>query len=107
MLRLKRICSLDSVFIERAEEMAKNFLRRGYSKRCVSKALERVKLLSRPDTLKYKVKPKSHRVPFVITHNPMNHPLRQILRQKHDTLNRSERMHLAMPLVLVVGKKKL
>ena len=105
MLRIRRICSKDEDFKRHTQAMSEQFKQRGYSARCVSNAIERVSSLPRASTLEYKEKVESNRVPFVITHNPRNPPLRQILKDKHPTLHLSEKMRLAMPLPPVIGER--
>ena len=63
----------------RCEEFSKYFLERGYKKSIIERAVKRASLQPRADTLIYTNKDTGNRVPFVITHNPRNPPLRQIL----------------------------
>ena len=56
--------------------MSTQFKARGYSDTCITKAADRNRRQQRTAALKYKPKSNTYRVPFVITHNPMNPPLR-------------------------------
>ena len=85
MLRLRRLCSKEEVFLSRSHELSKHFLNRGYKKPIIKKAIERASKICRPETLQYTKRNKHDRIPFVITHNPRNAPLRQILKDKHNT----------------------
>ena len=105
MLRLSRLCSDNVDFEKRVVEMGKNFTSRGYSKISIDKAACRARSQNRTAALKYKTKSKNDRVPFVITHNPMNPPLRNILRDQQDALHRSDTMKAAMPHVPLVGER--
>ena len=105
MLRARRICSKAENLEQRLGEMKQAILGRGYHPDTISRAAERVKAMPRASTLQYKKKEKSTRVPFIITHNPANPPLRQWLHEQQDILHRSERMKGAVPEVPVVGER--
>ena len=81
MLRLRRICSRDEDFRLRSSELSKYLLDRGYKKSIIDQAFQRASLKPRSDTLTYTNKSKHSRVPFIITHNPRNPPLRKILSE--------------------------
>ena len=105
MLRLRRLCSSEEVFEKRIFDMTKQFKARGYSHACIAKAADRARRQQRAAALKYQPKSNNTRVPFVITHNPMNPPLRQILREEQGTLHKSEVMQDAMPKIPIVGER--
>ena len=105
MLRLRRLCSNEEVFEKRIDEMSNQFKARGYSHTCITKAADRARRQQRTAALRYKPKSNTNRVPFIITHNPMNPPLRQILQKEHSTLHKSETMKLAMPQVPIIGER--
>ena len=105
MLRLRRLCSKEEDFEKRVEEMTKHFAARGYSHACLARAADRARRQQRTEALKYRPKTASTRVPFVITHNPRNPPLRHILRDEHPTIHKSSTMRLAMPEVPIVGER--
>ena len=105
MLRLRRLCSSEEVFEKRICDMTKQFKARGYSHACIAKAADRARRQQRAAALEYQPKTNTTRVPFVITHNPMNPPLRHILREEHVTLHKSEVMKAAMPEPPIVGER--
>ena len=76
-IRLKRLCSDPDVFEHRCNEMQSNFIRRGYDEALVREARQKVSLIPRSQTLQYKEKTNSERVPFVVNYHPSNPPLRQ------------------------------
>ena len=103
MLRLRRICSRDEDFRLRCDELSRYFLNRGYKKSVITKAVERVSLIPRAASLVYSKKNNNDRVPFIITHNPRNPPLRKILSEQHGVLLDDKRMSAAVPNIPVVG----
>ena len=105
MLRLRRICSRDEDFRLRCEELSKYFLNRGYKKSVITKAVERVSLIPRAASLVYSKKNNNDRVPFIITHNPRNPPLRKILSEQHGVLLGDKRMNAAVPNIPLVGER--
>ena len=80
-------------------------MERGYKKSVIEDAIKRAGHKCRTETLKYTHKIKNDRVPFVITHNPRNPPLRKILTDKHNVLLKDQRMAEAVPNVPVVGER--
>jgi hypothetical protein len=79
---------------------------RGHKLSVIRKARLRVSSLSRSQCLQYSTKAKQERVPFVVTHNPANPPLRDWLAELHSNMqSTSERMKRAVPLPPVVGER--
>ena len=105
MLRLRRICSRDEDFRLRCGEFLKYFLERGFKKSVIDQAIDRANLIPRSVALTYSKRINKDRVPFIITHNPRNPPLRQILSQQHTDMIRDGRMNAAVPHVPVVGER--
>ena len=105
MLRLRRICSKNEDFRSRCGQLSKYFLARGYKKSTIDKAIEKSSSKPRSETLKYTEKSKNTRVHFIITHNPRNPPLRQILAEQHAVLLGNMTMSAAVPDVPVVGER--
>ena len=64
-LRLRRLCSDDADFEEKAEEMANFFLQRQYPENTVKKALDQVRPISRQKTLKPNNKTASEERPIM------------------------------------------
>ena len=104
-LRVRRLCSLQEDFTLRCNEIAEAFTRRGYKPSVLTSAMEKVQTIPRCETLNYRTKKENTRVPFVITHNPANPPLRKWLNEQHKSLHRSKTMQLALPDVPVVGER--
>ena len=105
-MRLRRLCSEDDSFQERAKTMETWFTHRGHHPQQVNKAKEKARLTPRQETLKYKTQDNLDRTPFVISHHPNNPPLRQWLAELHGSvLHTSARMRQASPSVPVVGER--
>lgn len=85
--------------------MKEDMRQRGYKNHVINKAINKVKQITRTETLQYKHKKRNERVPFVVTHHPSNPPLRTWLHEKQTTLQRSEKMKKAMPQIPVVGER--
>ena len=105
MLRLRRVCSKENDFKSRLAEMSEHFRARGYSEACVSKAAERASSKTRAAALEYTPKVRNSRVPFVITHNPRNPPLRNFLNNQQPILHQNPTLQAAIPEVPVVGER--
>ena len=107
-LRLRRICSTDTSFRKRCDELLKNLRNRGYPKELVQNAIEKVSSKSRNEVLEYKsnnIKHSTNRVPIIITHNPTNPPLSNWLKEGMEDLHSSRRMKLAMPQAPMIGER--
>ena len=87
--------------------MEKNFIDRGYDSSQVREIRERISALPRSETLQYKEKHTSKRIPFVLNYHPCNPPVRQWLHTLQDTIvSRSSRMEKFMPEVPVLAERK-
>ena len=105
-LRLRRLCSDEDSFQDKAKTMERWFTLRGHRPQHVKEAKEKARLLPRRDALCYKTKEKADRTPFLITHHPHNPPLRQWLTELHESvLHTSAHMRQASPTVPVVGER--
>ncbi|KAL8603472.1 hypothetical protein ACOMHN_038613 [Nucella lapillus] len=72
-LRLRRICSEDSVFEKRCQELKVKLQRRGYPGSLIDAAMRKVSDQPRASTLQYSRRnqqSKADRVPFIVRHNP-------------------------------------
>ena len=69
-LRLRRICSDQAEFLDKAQEMTSFFERRGYSAQTLKRDLENMKKLSQSDALSKSnsTDDKMSRVPLVLTY---------------------------------------
>ena len=106
MLRIKRICSTEEDFEVRCQEMANNFIKRGYRKADIARAVVKARLKTRDEALAYTRSDKNtNRIPFVITHNPKNPPLRKIFKEKLHVLHKSKTMAAAAPEGPILGER--
>jgi peptide-methionine (R)-S-oxide reductase len=97
-IRLRRLCSEDTSFQQRCEEMEKHFIRRGYKQADITRARKKAQASSRQEALTYKPKKKLTRTPFVVEHNPANPPLRTWFQElQGNIINQSDRMKRVMP----------
>lgn len=105
MLRARRLCSDTQDFQAKCSELCATLESRGYNSKDLQESREKASVLPRSDTLTYKPKKSHNRVPFVITHNPANPPLRTWLKQEQTTLFSSSKMKAAMPQLPIVGER--
>ena len=83
-LRLRRICSTDTLFQKRTHEMKHHLLQRGYKKGCTQDAINKASSVTREKALTNKRSQKIlKRVPFVIIYNPMLPNIPKILNESH------------------------
>ena len=68
-------------------------------------AEDRASDTTRTTTLQYRSKRSSERVPFVVTYNPNNPPLRAWLNTHQTLLHTSDRMARAVPEVPILGER--
>ena len=85
-LRLRRICSEDTVFQHRSKEMKEFFNRRGYPAPVTDAAIHKVSSVTRSDAMKQAPPKKQHRIPLVLTYHPLNLAARDILLKHFKTL---------------------
>jgi hypothetical protein len=105
-IRLRRLCSTPEAFNTRCQELTSQLRTRGYSKKIISEAMKKAESIPRSESLKYKSQKRNNRVPFVITHNPVNPPLRTWLHEQHDVMTRdSDRMRQAVPEPPIIGER--
>ena len=72
LLRLQRICSDKADFLNKAQEMASFFERRGYGTQTLQNDLENIKHLSQSDALtkSNSAEEKMSRIPLILTYHP-------------------------------------
>ncbi|KAL8616838.1 hypothetical protein ACOMHN_041757 [Nucella lapillus] len=107
-LRLRRICSEDSVFEKRCQELKVKLQRRGYPGSLIDAAMRKVSDQPRASTLQYSRRnqqSKADRVPFIVRHNPSNPSLSLWLKQFLPVLHTSARMRKAAPVPPIVGER--
>ena len=106
-LRIRRICSDNTVFHQRCEELKAKLVRRGYPTSLVDSAVIRVANTPRSQALIYNpTKKTTERVPFVITHNPSNPPLSRWLKDFMPIMHTSARMTKAVTQPPIVGERR-
>ena len=71
-LRLRRLCSDDSDFSNKLEEMRHFFKKRGYTNSVVNTAQHRAQQIDRQSVLQTSQKEKNERIPFTLTYHPHN-----------------------------------
>ena len=81
LLRLRCICSDQADFLDKAQEMASFFERRGYSAQTLKHDLEKMKHLSQSDALSNSnsTEEKMNRIPLILTYHPLNTRVQRIL----------------------------
>ena len=71
----------------------------------IDSAITKVSSITHTNSLQYQSKTKTmDRTPFVITHNPGNPPLAELLKKYMPVLHSSSRMRKAVPLLPIVGE---
>ena len=78
-LRLRRLCSEDSDFNSKCDEMSNFFSERGYPDSILSKALNRVQNVNRESTLEPSASDNEERIPFTLTFHPNNLAARNVV----------------------------
>ena len=109
-LRLRRICSEEPQFKKRCNELEKYLKVRGYSKKIIKNGRKKAESKSRTETLSYKktifTSQKDKRVPFVITHNPLNPPIGKWLRDlQQNLIPDSNRMKNVLSEPPIIGQR--
>ena len=78
-LRLRRLCSEDSDFSLKSEEMCEFFGKRGYPASVVEAGHHRAQQIDRQSALQTSQKENSNRIPFTLTFHPHNHAVKSII----------------------------
>ena len=78
-LRLRRLCSDDTDFSSKSEEMCQFFEKRGYSVSLVKAGHHRAQQFDRQSSLQTSQKDKNDRIPFTLTFHPHNHAVKSII----------------------------
>ena len=104
-LRIRRLCSQHSDFLIHCSDLTQHLRNRGYPKHIVEKAFNKVKSIPRTQTLEYKQKISTERTPFIVTHNPLNPPLRRWFREFLPILHTSSRLQKAIPSPPLLGER--
>ena len=94
-LRLKRLCSKDSDFEIKSEEMVKFFLSEDYPCSIVTSALRKVKSISREQALQSKNNRSSDKIPLILTYNSYNRKVLSAVKRNF----RIYAMYLSQPQI--------
>ena len=78
-LRLRKLCSDDSDFNSKCDEMSNFFSERGYPDSILSKALNRVQNVNRESALEPSASDNEERIPFTLTFYPNNLTARNVV----------------------------
>ena len=78
-LRLRRLCSEDSDFSFKSEEMCIFFDKRGYPASVVQAGRHRAQQIDRQSSLQTSQKENNNRIPFTLTFHPHNHTVKSII----------------------------
>ena len=68
-LRIRRICNREEDFENEIEQLFDKLIDRGYKEDEIKTSIDKVRNTKRVDTLTYKEKTKSHKIPFVTTYD--------------------------------------
>ena len=105
-LRLRRICSTVEEYNKHSSELLKNLLDRGYPTKIVEEAIKNARSISREQLIQPKEKQEKTMIPFVVTFNPRNPPIKSILmNNKHILQNAPNLQHLANKNITVAYRK--
>lgn len=107
-LRLRRICSTDSLFDQASQTLIKNFTLRGYPIKLIKSAVTKARTMNRDDLLQSQdlTGTKKQIIPFIITNNPLNPPIATILSKYRRILEISEELKpITDSKTLVVQKR--
>ena len=95
MLRVRRICSLDTDYRKQSEVMRSHFLKWGFENDSINRAIKEVAEIPRESLLEYRTKEKTSRIPLVLQFHPRLRGVSQVLQKHFPILNSSERLKKA------------
>ena len=78
-LKLRRLCSEDSDFSLKSEEMCNFFNKRGYPASVVQAGHHRAQQIDRQSALQMSQRDNNDRIPFTLTFHPHNHAVKSII----------------------------
>ncbi|KAM9316367.1 tyrosine-protein kinase Blk [Gastrophryne carolinensis] len=91
-LRLRRIISDDDKFLQQAETMSQNFMKRGYPVEVVEKAKNQSFAKSRASLLRHNPRKVNKRIPCVLTYSTKCPQVRHIIRRNWHILSSDEKL---------------
>jgi len=109
-LRLRRLCSGDSDFSNKSEEMRHFFKKRGYPDSVVNTAQHRAQQIDRQSALQTSQKEKNERIPFTLSYHPHNLAAKNIILKNFKLLqndNETGRIFSQPPLISFKRDKNL
>ena len=108
LLRFRRICSDQADSLDKAQEMASIFERRGYSAQTLKRDLENMKNLSQSDALSKSnsTDEKVSRIPLVLTYHPLNTRVQRILLDNFKIIAYDPATSLIFPLPPLVAFRR-
>ena len=86
LLRLRRLCSEDSDFSLKSEEMCHFFDKHGYPASVVQAGHHRAQQIDRQSALQTSQKENNNRIPFTLTFHPHNHAVKSIILKNFELL---------------------
>ena len=86
LLRLRRICSEDGDFHDKADEMINFFHQRGYPSTVTDAARRRIEDITQDQTLQPSASSASGRVPLVVTYHPLTTKITKIVKNNYNIL---------------------
>jgi len=78
-LRLRRLCSDDSDFSSKSEQMCNFFIKRGYPASFVQAGHHRTQQIDHQSALQTSQRDNNERIPFTLTLHPHNHVVKSII----------------------------
>jgi len=88
---LKRICSKETFFEKRVQDLCGFLVERGYKKNFVQQQVDRARQTPRNEALRDKPKEENNRIPFTVTYHPGLPNIRGLLRELQPVLHSSNR----------------
>ncbi|KAJ8037537.1 hypothetical protein HOLleu_18374 [Holothuria leucospilota] len=95
-LRLRRICSTNSAFDKRANELTTYLIARGYRERFVRNQIRKAKSVTREEALTSRPQRSNTRVPMVVTYHPGLPNIGAILKELQPLLHCSDKCRKAV-----------
>ncbi|MCG8624020.1 MAG: hypothetical protein MJE68_18770, partial [Proteobacteria bacterium] len=105
LIRARRICSKREDFIQEAKNTVKTLRKRKYPEEILKKAVERVLNTTREELLMPKEKEEDNRIRYIITYNPSNPRMKNIIYQHIHLLAKMRKNPITMEKIQTVYRK--
>ena len=102
LVRAKRICTKNEEFLVEAQNIIRTLRTRKYLESTLVSAVKRILQTSREDLLSPRRKEKDKRIRYIITYNPSNRPLRNIVEKHIHYLARMKRNPITLQKIHTV-----